>query len=359
MLYPEGREMVSPTPEQSEGQMETKQEGVLQNGLEEILSRYLQARREEQFGKAHDLWTVFDTLERVLEEREVIAKHTMLELDWSMGQGNWARIPWFAFLDARETNTTQRGEYCIFLFRQDMSGVYLTYNQGVTALIREHGTPKAREMLRLRASDLRQRCTSLIQQGFSLDDAIDLRTDSSLGANYERSTIAYKLYPKDAVPTDQEIMNDLAVLLETYDDHMTQKHDGVIDKDHTVSDEGVSYLFRLDDGVRDLCAYIKQRGFTFEPWQIAAYVTAVRTKPFVILAGVSGTGKSKLPQLVAEATGGSAELVPVRPNWTDSSDVLGYEDLQGVFRAGPLLRLAGTAENDLETHYLDFCSDIT
>ncbi len=71
-----------------------------------------------------------------------------------------------------------------------------------------------------------------------------------------------------------------------------------------------------------LIASIEQTGFTFEPWQVACYVTALRTKPFLILAGVSGSGKSQLPQLVASATSSNWELIPVRPDWTDSSDIL-------------------------------------
>jgi len=98
--------------------------------------------------------------------------------------------------------------------------------------------------------------------------------------------------------------------------------------------------------------YCKARGFIFESWQIAAYITALRTKPFVILAGVSGTGKSKLPALVAEATGGKAELIPVRPDWTDSSDILGYCDLQGNFRPGRLLEIIKEALTNNNTHYV-------
>ncbi|MFM8218327.1 MAG: hypothetical protein ACKOJF_05330, partial [Planctomycetaceae bacterium] len=95
----------------------------------------------------------------------------------------------------------------------------------------------------------------------------------------------------------------------------------------------------LDAAVRDLVARIDAQGFVFEPWQVAAYVTAVRTKPFVILAGVSGTGKSKLPALVAEATGAAPpRRIAVRPDWTDSSDVMGYVDLQDRFRPGLVLR---------------------
>ena len=91
---------------------------------------------------------------------------------------------------------------------------------------------------------------------------------------------------------------------------------------------------------------IAAKGFIFHPWQIATYVTALRTKPFVILAGVSGTGKSKLPALVAELTNGGIKRVSVRPDWTDSSDVLGYVDLSDKFRPGVVLEAARTASQD-------------
>jgi len=111
-------------------------------------------------------------------------------------------------------------------------------------------------------------------------------------------------------------------------------------------------VFDIAGAFPDLLEAIRTRGFHYEPWQVAAYVTALRTKPFVILAGVSGTGKSKLPALVAEATGGEARLLPVRPDWTDSSDVLGYTDLQGRFRPGPLLALAREAAANPERYYV-------
>ena len=104
--------------------------------------------------------------------------------------------------------------------------------------------------------------------------------------------------------------------------------------------EAASEDFDRAAALEALIAYIEAKGFVYEPWQVAAYVTALRTKPLVILAGVTGTGKSKLPALVAEATGGEAKLLPVRPDWTDSADVLGYTDLQGRFRPGAVLQIA-------------------
>lgn len=100
------------------------------------------------------------------------------------------------------------------------------------------------------------------------------------------------------------------------------------------------------DATERLIDAIEARGYVFEPWHAAAYVTALRTKPFVILAGVTGVGKSRLPVLVAEATGGEAHTIPIRPDWTDSADVLGYEDLQSRFRPGALLAIAREAADD-------------
>jgi hypothetical protein len=108
---------------------------------------------------------------------------------------------------------------------------------------------------------------------------------------------------------------------------------------------------QLSSSLERLILDIQQDGFTFEPWQVATYVTALRTKPFVILAGVSGTGKSKLPSLVAKHTGGTSTRLSVRPDWTDSSEVLGYVDLQGKFRPGSFLTVARRASLEAETHF--------
>lgn len=110
--------------------------------------------------------------------------------------------------------------------------------------------------------------------------------------------------------------------------------------------------FDYESASKTLIDDIAKMGFNFEPWQIACYLSALRTKPFIILGGVSGTGKSQLPLLVSSQTGGTAELVPVRPDWTDSSDILGYVDLQGALRPGPLLRLADQATKNPDLHHV-------
>lgn len=73
------------------------------------------------------------------------------------------------------------------------------------------------------------------------------------------------------------------------------------------------------------------------PETYSQYITAIKTKPFVLLAGISGTGKSRIVRQLARAcdtldespwtvqTPQNFEMIQVRPDWHDSSELLGYE----------------------------------
>jgi len=98
-------------------------------------------------------------------------------------------------------------------------------------------------------------------------------------------------------------------------------------------------------------AYTRGKGFSFDPWQIASFISAARTRPFIMLAGISGTGKSQLPRLIAEATRSECVVVPVRPDWTDSADLLGFERLDGQFTPGRLLQMSQDALKNPQKQY--------
>lgn len=97
---------------------------------------------------------------------------------------------------------------------------------------------------------------------------------------------------------------------------------------------------------KSLYSYIRNEGFVFPDWLITDYVLSLATKPFVILSGISGTGKTKLAQLVADylrrITGGQAgkAFVSVRPDWTDNSHLLGwYNAIAERYERTPVLQL--------------------
>ncbi|MCB9745053.1 MAG: AAA family ATPase [Alphaproteobacteria bacterium] len=98
-------------------------------------------------------------------------------------------------------------------------------------------------------------------------------------------------------------------------------------------------------------AWLRADGFAFTREQVADLYLSLRTKPFVLLAGISGTGKSALARRFAQACGFPAPLVPVRPDWSDPAELLGYRDLEGRFVPGRLLPLLVEAAEQPERPY--------
>lgn len=323
----------------------------IQKTLQYILDNFQTSKNTEQFNSNNSIWKKFEELVRTINKSKLIQEYPNIKVEWSIGRGNWARVPWIAFLDNRETNTTQSGVYGVFLFREDMSGVYITYNQGVTKILNENGAREGRRILQEKANELRNDCEILIDKGFKLDDEIDLKASRGLGSDYQVSTIAYKLYEKDNIPDDKIILDDIGSVLKVYDMYINPSPHEIAENPKGIE---ISPVFDPGTEFEKLLLFIQSSGFVFEPWQVAAYVTALRTKPFVILAGISGTGKSKLPALVAKGTGGHPNLISVKPDWTDSSDILGYVNLQDEFQPGLLLRLAKRAQEpeNQENHYV-------
>ena len=83
-------------------------------------------------------------------------------------------------------------------------------------------------------------------------------------------------------------------------------------------------------------SFILSQNLSISPYN--SHLTALRTKPFLLLAGISGTGKSRIVKEMAFAScpdvaelrndpvsPGNYLLVEVKPNWHDSTELLGYE----------------------------------
>lgn len=70
---------------------------------------------------------------------------------------------------------------------------------------------------------------------------------------------------------------------------------------------------------------VERRGFSFHLEDLLNFHVCVKIGGLCVLAGPSGTGKSSLPRLYAEALGWKNRYlqVPVRPDWLDDRDFLG------------------------------------
>ncbi|MCT7464887.1 AAA family ATPase [Aliarcobacter cryaerophilus] len=99
-----------------------------------------------------------------------------------------------------------------------------------------------------------------------------------------------------------------------------------------------------------------EKGFKYDKDLLFNYFNALQTKPFVILTGISGSGKSKIAQIFSETLSPDGkklfELIPVKPNWRDSKSLFGYHNLiDDTYSITPLIKLFIKAINDKENPY--------
>ena len=115
--------------------------------------------------------------------------------------------------------------------------------------------------------------------------------------------------------------------------------------------------------------------------KILPYLAAIRTKPFILLAGISGTGKSRMVRQLArgccprhkdgsttedhplynEQKPGNFESIAVRPNWHDSTELMGYvtritADNQPKYVLTPFVKFLVKAWQNLDVPFF-LCMD--
>ncbi|MDD2867787.1 hypothetical protein [Neomegalonema sp.] len=96
-----------------------------------------------------------------------------------------------------------------------------------------------------------------------------------------------------------------------------------------------------EDFFQRFSTHVDACGFRFDREDLLAFHLAAKQRGLVILGGMSGTGKSSLPLLYAEALAGEERepaflSVDVNPSWTSPSDLFGYVDaLERRFMPAP------------------------
>ena len=80
----------------------------------------------------------------------------------------------------------------------------------------------------------------------------------------------------------------------------------------------------LEPDFETIRSRIEAEGLVVSDRTLRRFHLSLRSRGFVILSGISGTGKTWLAQAYARAVGGRGRLVPVAPNWTTNEDLIGY-----------------------------------
>lgn len=198
-------------------------------GIDRVLREYIGAATADFTGHALATFIRKDLRDAVATAS---GEPDRLIFKGSAGQGNWAKGPWIGIFNPVVTTGAQRGYYPCYLFREDMRGVYLTLNQGMTEA-REHYKADAKTALRARAVNFRAMLGG--EKSFTALE-IDLAPGSPSNdtAFYEAGNICATYYQVNAIPTEETLVRDLRAMLRLYETLIQ----GETDSDVTLENEG-------------------------------------------------------------------------------------------------------------------------
>lgn len=187
----------------------------MQETLNYILDNYLRAKKDP-FKEN----TVANFLRKNVSEN--IRNKTLLDsskyiVEGSPGKGTWADVPWIGIFDKDITDTATKGYDIVYLFCADMSGVYISLNQGWTYFKNKYGTKVGRKKIRTVSNAWKSILSSTLTD-FSFE-AIQLKgisKNSDLAEGYELGHICGKFYEAGKIPNDLKLIEDLRNLMGVY-----------------------------------------------------------------------------------------------------------------------------------------------
>ena len=204
--------------------------------IEKILNEYVLAKQEQFTGHAMGSFFRNDIPMKIYQTGVVDSNKYLIT--GSVGQGNWATVPWVCIFDRSITTSATKGVYIVYLLAKDGKTLYLTFNQGCTDIRRSHSKRETIEIMREKAADI---VSKINGKGFSTDENINLGNGlTELAELYQKGTIFYKAYQKGNVPSSESLLEDLKNMMAIYSEFASLKEEKV-----SVIDDSVERFKKL------------------------------------------------------------------------------------------------------------------
>ena len=247
-----------------------------------------------------------------------------LRVKFGFGQGNQARITWIAFLAFGQT--VPNGIYPVYLYFKKHKLLVLAYG------VSEANKPSA---------------------NWNIPNLVSIK-DYFVEHQLEQpdrygSSFVFKTYYTLNPINPEEINKDLKDLIEIYKKEINSQS-------RTKRNEQIEFDYISFKESADSARLLLEKDITLR------FTAALLTKPFVILTGLSGSGKTKLAQAFSKWICESEDqicIVPVGADWTNREPLLGFtsalENSKYIFPENGVLSLilkASKVENQNKPYFL-------
>lgn len=283
------------------------------------------------------------------ERKSLMTSYRGLSVKASIGMtGAISKIPWISY--CAKGQETQKGIYPVLLFYGTPEFTEKNKNHStVKKIVLAYGVSATKTPDVLWGAEVEDKKT--IGESF-----VDWKYETSdNGIKKYNSSYVYKTYDwTDDVDYDN-IQNDIDALITVYLgilENVSINTSPIIPLKKTSFNASIYSIVKVSQSML--------------PYR--SYITAIKSKPFLLLAGISGTGKSRIVRELARACWEEGtkeykdpkpknfEMVQVKPNWHDSSELIGYVSrVSGspVFVAGDFLKFVAKAwENPNVPYFL-------
>ena len=250
--------------------------------------------------------------------------------------GSLPRLLYLCFY-YEDFNCPKEDFYIAYLFNEDLSKVFLTLELGsenkYTFQRLKQKFENIRELDKVKNKFKKEilEDNSLINNEINIDlknfdDEISLKIDENKqkqdekAKKYEDGSVLIKSYEIKNLPPEGELLDDFNNLIKIYKFILNEfkennKHIEEFEETKTTMTSYNSFY-----------EYLWENEFYFDKKTVENYLLSLKVKPFVILTGNSGTGKTKLSQLFARYLNDkdNYKIIPVGANWTENRHILGY-----------------------------------
>lgn len=279
-----------------------------------------------------------------------------LDVKVSFGFGQLSHIPWISFLG--ENQVTMHGIYVVLLYYRKLRKMALCYGiselnqpdihwdfsgtppQTIGEYLKEHGFTKQKKYN-----------GSYIYKFFSIDDDSDFA--DVVEALDEIIPVYKQTLKRNGLKDNVDMPSSLKTEYTGPFANLTYSPGQV-----SITSQEPSFTMTNEKIKSAFIDATKQSNLIFEDSLISRFVTSLATKPFVILSGLSGSGKTQLATAFARWISVDYEkqvcVVPVGADWTNREFLLGYTNAlePQKYETTEVVRLMQRAQQDPDNPYL-------